>query len=280
MPLTEAGPVVQLQISLSRVPLRIAPAWSVLAGAIAVASMSGGTGLWIRIVAAVILGDLAWGILRQYAQAGDVGDRQPVAFALPLPYAQPEAPLSRLLGGLTSGGATWHGAAAGLFLALGGALLLGWPAVALSFAAILITALAASLARRGDFPASAYACLDVLLPWTLGMVAAGWTARGETRWAPLAVAAALTALQWGALRATNRQSGDAPTALVFGALAVTASLVAFWMPGAAALAAVLMAPALYWLGQGRRRDASVGSRSGWSGPWLLLTMMVVAVALR
>ena len=147
--MTEAGPLVQLRISLSRVPLRIAPAWSVLAGALAVASIPGDPGLWLKVVAALILGDLAWGVLRQYAQAHDAAAEAGAAPALPLPYSQPDAPLSRLLGGLTSGGATWHGAIAGMVLVLGGGLLLGWQALALSLAAIVVTALAGSLAAGG-----------------------------------------------------------------------------------------------------------------------------------
>ena len=276
--MTEAGPLVQLQISLSRVPLRIAPAWSVLAGAVAVARAPGDPGLWIRVVAAVILGDLAWGVLRQYAAA--TVSAQPVAFALPLPFAQPTAPLSRLLGGLAFGGATWHGAAAGVVLALGGAILLGWPAVALSLIAIGVTALAGPLARRGDYPAAAYACLDVLLPWTLGMVAAGWKLRGDPWLGPLGVAAALTALQWGVLRAANGEGRGAPRALAAGTLAVIAALAAFRMPGAAGLAAVLLAPPLYWLAGAGGRERNRASDFSWSGPWLMLTLFVVAIALR
>jgi hypothetical protein len=281
--LTEAGPLVQLQISLSRVPLRIAPAWSVLAGALAVAPALSDPALWLRVVAAVVLGDLLWGILRQYAQARPAGADEGALFALPLPYAQPNAPMSRLLGSLTDGGTTWHGAVAGVVLALGGGLLLGWPAVGLSLAAILVTALAGPLARRGDSPSAAFAMLDALLPWTLGMLAAGWATAGAgdepLRWQPLIVGAALTVLQWGVLRATGKAQG-ASVALPAGALALIGALVALRMPGAAALSAVLLAPPLYWLG---RRDAATAfgaARVAWAGPWLMLTLFVAALALR
>lgn len=277
--MTEAGPLVQLQISLSRVPLRIAPAWSVLAGALAVAPTLSDPALWLRVVAAVVLGDLLWGILRQYAQARPDGAGQGALFALPLPYAQPNAPMSRLLGSLTYGGATWHGALAGVVLALGGGLLLGLPAVGLSLIVIVITALAGPLARRGDAPSAAFALLDALLPWTLGMLAAGWASVDALRWQPLLVGLALTVLQWGVLRATAKEQG-ASLALTVGALAVIVALVALRLPGAAALTAVLLAPALYWLG---RRDGAAAfgpARIAWAGPWLMLTLFVAAMALR
>ncbi len=277
--MTEAGPLVQLQISLSRVPLRIAPAWAVLGGALAVAPTLGDPALWLRVVAAVVLGDLAWGLLRQYAQARPDAAGQGAVFALPLPYAQPHAPMSRLLGSLTYGGATWHGAAAGVVLALGGGLLLGWPAVGLSLVAIVITALAGPLARRGDAPAAAFAALDALLPWTLGMLAAGWADARPLRWAPLVVAVALTALQWGVLRATAAGRRGAPLALTLGALIVIAALAALRMPGAAALAAVLLAPPLYWLAR-IRDEADAAARFACSGPWLMLTLLLAALALR
>lgn len=275
--MTEAGPLVQLQISLSRVPLRIAPAWAALGGALAVAPTLGDPALWLRVVAAVVLGDLAWGILRQYAQARPDAAGQGAAFALPLPYAQPHAPMSRLLGSLTYGGATWHGAAAGVILALGGGLLLGWPALGLSLIAIVVTALAGPLARRGDAPAAAFAALDALLPWTLGMLAAGWADERPLRWTPLIVAAALTALQWGVLRSAGKRA--APVALTLGALSVIVALAALRMPGAAALAAVLLAPPLYWLGRAER-GTDDAARFGWAGPWLMLTLLVAALALR
>jgi hypothetical protein len=275
--LTEAGPLVQLQISLSRVPLRIAPAWSVLAGALAVAPALGDPALWLRVVAAVVLGDLAWGILRQYAQSQPAGATQGAALALP--YAQPAAPLSRLLGSLTLGGATWHGAVAGVVLALAGGVLLGWPALALSVAAIALTALAGPYSRRGDLPAGVFATLDVLLPWTLGMLAAGWPNGAQVGWSPLVVAAALTVTQWGALRATHARRG-APVAVSAGALALVVALAALRMPGAAALAAVLMAPPLYWLTESGLDEERMRPRIAWAGPWLMLTLFVAALALR
>jgi hypothetical protein len=277
--LTEAGPLVQLRISLSRVPLRIAPAWSVLAGALAVAPALADPALWLRVVAAVVLGDLAWGILRQYAQVRPEAAGQGAVFALPLPYAQPNAPMSRLLGSLTYGGATWHGAAAGTLLAIGGALLLGWAVVGLSVTAIVITALAGPLARRGDAPTAAFALLDGLLPWTLGLLAAGWGSGGELGWQPLIVGAALTVLQWGVLRSTARP-GEISLVLPAGALVVVIALAALRMPGAAALAAALMAPPLYWLGRKDNPAEFDEARFGWSGPWLMLTLFVAALALR
>jgi hypothetical protein len=158
--------------------------------------------------------------------------------------------------------------------------LLGWPALALSIAAIALTALAGPYARRGDLPAGAFAALDVLLPWTLGMLAAGWPGGEQVAWSPIAVAVAITALQWGVLRAATEGRRGAPVALTAGALALVAALAALRMPAAAALAAVLMAPPLYWLTESRRDAEGPRPRIAWAGPWLMLTLFVAALALR
>ncbi len=249
--MTEAGPLVQLQISLSRIPWRIAPAWSVLAGALAAGTALGDPALWLRVVAAVVLGDLAWGILRRYVTAAGGSQAVDPGFTALLPYAQPDSPVSLVVRELSADGAGWHGAFAGLVLALGGSLLLGLPALVLSVAAIVVTVVAWALARRGDEPAACLALLDVLLPFALGLIAAGGLARRPLAWQPLLVAAAFSVLQWGALR---RAAGRGQGAFVLGVGAVLLALIGLAMPWAAAVSAVLLAPALYWLG----RPACVG----------------------
>lgn len=271
--MTEAGPLVQLQISLSRVPWRIAPAWSVLAGALAVGTPLNDPALWLRVVAAIVLGDLAWGVLRRYVPLRGAGPGADDGLTAFLPYAQPDAPVSHLIRELALEGANSHGAFAGIVLVLGGALLLGLPAFALSVVAIIVTVVAWSIARRGDLPAAGFALLDVFLPFTLGLLAAGWFAQRPLAWQPLLVAAAFTALHWGALRAAGRGDGKLTFNLGLGALAVIAALVGLGMPWAAAVAGVLLAPALYWLGRPR-------ATADWPAPWSMLALFVAALALR
>ena len=285
--MTTAGPLVQLQISLSRVPWRIAPAWSVLAGAFAARTPLDDPALWLRVMAAVVLGDLAWGVLRGYVPTAGAVERDGSGLTAVLPYAQPNAPLSHLVRELAVQGVGWHGALAGLVLALGGALLLGLPALALTLVAIAVTVIAWPLARRGDTPAACFAILDLLLPFVLGLLAAGWNPHAVLKaWQPLLVAAAFTILQWGVLR-TAAGAGSRGFDLSVGVLVVEATLVVLMMPGAAAIVAVLLAPALYWLS---RPDIPVAGSKGtvardltssaWAAPWLMLALFVAAVALR
>ncbi|MGE5603283.1 MAG: hypothetical protein ACM30E_09545 [Nitrososphaerales archaeon] len=286
--MTEAGPLVQLQISLSRVPWRLAPAWSVLAGAFAAGQPLADPALWLRVVAAIVLGDLAWGILRRYVAAspGKVSPPDPIEIALP--YAQPDSPVSALIRELSVGGTNWHGAFAGLILALGGALLLGLPAFVLSLIAVLITVVAWAEARRGDAPAACFALLDVLLPFVLGMLAAGWSLHSPLAWQPLLVGAAFTVLQWGVSKSAAPNARGRPgRSLAPGVLAVLVVLVGLAMPWAAAVAAVLLAPPLYWLGRDPAGPAAVSGTTvrqaaslAWAAPWLMLALFVAALALR
>ncbi len=300
--MTEAGPLVQLQISLSRAPWRLAPAWAVLAGALAAGRPLDDAALWLRVVAAVVLGDLAWGVLRRYATAAPAAGHASPALAAVLPYAQPDSPASLLVRELSIGGTDWHGAFAGLLLAVGGALLLGLPALVLSFAAIVVTAVAWALARRGDAPAACFALLDVFLPFVLGMLAAGWLAvEPLTRtvgWQPLLMAAAFTVLQWGALRAGALRAGELRAGtlrvgrgplfgLGLGVLAVLVAQIGLRVPWAAAVSAVLLAPPLYWFGRDAAGPVGAGgtpapgaASSAWAAPWLVLALFVAALALR
>jgi hypothetical protein len=103
--LTEVGPLVQLQIAVSRVPWRIAPAWSVLAGSLAVAGSLNDPALWLRVVAAVVLGDLAWGLLRRYVPPPGTDPGKLSGVSALLPYAHPDAPVSHLVAALALNGA-------------------------------------------------------------------------------------------------------------------------------------------------------------------------------
>ncbi len=272
----EAGPLVKLQISLSRVPWRIAPAWSVLAGALAVASPVSEPALALRVVAAMVLGDMAWGLLRRSGIPGIIISRAGQPQRVELPYSQDHAPLSCGVRTLMLNGMTWQAALAGLIFTLGGSLLIGLPAVALSAVALLVTVLTWPLTRRNVTPAISMALLDVLFPWILGMFAAGWTYANSLSLHPLVVAFGFTVLQWGMLRAATVQTGRRRTAIGVGALAVLVALIALRMSWAAAVVAVFLAPPVYWLYDLERDPAS----SARAGPWALVALFVAASALR
>lgn len=274
----EAGSLVRLHVSLSRAPWRIAPAWSVLAGALAVGSPVSQPALALRVVAAVVLGDMAWGLLRRAEMTAVIAAGVDQVHRVELPYSEENAPLTRALRSLTLIGMTWQGVLAGLIILLGGGLLIGWPAVALSVLAALIGIRSWFSARRGAPPTVAMALLDVLLPWLLGMFAVGW-ASGDAplRWPSLLVAIGFTVLQWSTLHAATGRMGRGSLAIEIGILAVPGVLFALHMPWAAAVVAVLLAPVAYWYHAAGREGGSI---SAYTGPWMLIALLVAALALR
>ncbi len=220
-----------MRLAVSRAVFRLGPAWSVVAGAIAVGALRPEAPGLLRVLTAAVLADLAWGAIRQVIPIVPVAASlaMPTAQVAPtvgmLPFARPDAPLARWLAALTPAyplGSTFGGAAdaqvptpqvssgawqgvlviSGLALVL--SLLLGWPAVALTLVALATIWVAAATGRRGEFPALAHALLDVGWAWLLGMsLVAGELAgaEGGANWTVvrpgLLLAAAFTVLQVG-----------------------------------------------------------------------------------
>lgn len=274
----ESGPLVRLHVSLSRAPWRIAPAWAVLAGALAVGSPVSQGALALRVVAAVVLGDMAWGLLRRSGVTAVTSASADQVRRAELPYSEDDAPLSRALRALALTGMTWHGVLAGLIFLLGGGLLIGLPAVVLSVLAVLVGVQSWSSARRGVTPAVSMALLDVLLPWLLGMFAVGWAyADAPLHWPPLLVALGFTVLQWGMLHAATGRAGRRSLTIEIGIIAVLSVLIALQMPWAAAVVAVLLAPVAWWFHSVEREGSSI---STCSGPWALIALLVAALSLR
>lgn len=234
----------------------------------------------MRVVAAVVLGDMAWGLLRRSGSSGAIIAHAGQMQRVNLPYSQEDAPLSRSFRALTLNGMTWQGVLAGLGFALGGGLLIGIPAVVLSVLAGLLTVMAWASTRRGGTSAAYAALLDVLLPWLLGMAAVGWAHTDFPRWQPFVVALGFTVLQWGMLCAVAYPTRGQTAALRTGVLAVFCELVALRMPWAAAVVAVLLAPLVYWFGDVEREDNLLPLRLTRAGPWVLVALFVSALALR
>ncbi len=275
--MTEAGPLVQLQISVTRTAWRLAPAWAVLAGAVAVMRLPLGPTDGLRMAGAVVLGDLVWGMLRRGTEvhAASTG----IARAPDAPYGQPAAPLSRLVQTLGTADVSWQSAVAGVALALGGGFLFGWAGLLLSLAALTCILVGWSIASQGRMPAACHAALDVLLPWVLGIVAADGLGGGAAPWEAMVIGAAFALLQWGYLRTTQGAIAGSPLPLVLGMGCVISVLVALGWPRAAALVAVLFAPVAYWFA-GAASDESGGRRAAWAAPALYLALFVAAFALR
>ena len=293
--MTQAGPLVQLHISVTRSAWRLAPAWSVAAGAVAALHLPASAMDGMRVVGAVILGDLVWGMLRRASLvhvAPRVGAGRPAApygqpaapYGQPAaPYGQPASPVGRLLQVLAAADVSWQGAAAGVVLALGGGLLFGWPGLLLSLAALVCAIIGWSVssqgAGRGRAPAACHAVLDVLLPWLLGIVAAGRLSDAAIPWEAVVIGAALTVLQWGFLRTTGASGTGGALPLFVGMGGVLAVHVGLGWPGAAAVTSVLFAPVAY-LYAGGRTGTPVDRRAAWAAPALYLALFVAAYALR
>jgi hypothetical protein len=201
--LAYTGPLVQLELSFTRFPWRIAPMWAVVAGATA-----GGLSFvdprdLLRLLGSVVLADVAWGILRHYAEHSVM----PALVRVPavLPYATADSPLARALAALALPGredrAGWQGALVGLTLTTGLSVLLGWEAGFLSLAALSVMWVTWLVRGRGDRPVLSDAVLDVGLPGLLGLALAGLPV-GEPPWVLLGLGAAFVGLHWAALRWT------------------------------------------------------------------------------
>jgi hypothetical protein len=277
-PVVEAGPLVQLHVELSRMLWRIGPAWAVLAGALAARASLSTPDVLLRLATAVVLADLAWGILRKVI-SDQPNDAAPATAVPELPYAQPAAPLARFLHALAAGqgrgqpgGRTaWQGPFAGLVLTVALSWLLGGLAPVISAMALGMILLGWALARRGSRPALCLAVLDVALPWFLG-AALAW--RGQEAGILLLwfwLAASFTVLQWGVHRA-RLSGGQRMGGVWLGQMVALAVLLGLQQPWAMAVTAVLFAPPSWWLA---RREEAAGALA-LSLPWWWAAMVLAA----
>ncbi|PKO21119.1 MAG: hypothetical protein CVU38_16500 [Chloroflexi bacterium HGW-Chloroflexi-1] len=284
----EAGPLIGLRVSLSRNLWRIGPAWAVLAGALA-----GGAPLWggaalLRLAGAVGLADSAWGAvwwLTAAVGAESLREHRPIGS---LPYAQPDAPVARLAGGLrrmVSSGASWHELTAGLASMAVLSVLLGGPALILSPVALLVILCGWVLAQRGLRPGLCYALLNVGLPWVLGTMLArqgALSALTGRQLHSLWLAAAFTILQWGVQRAYLSELSWA-RGVWLGQAALTAVLIGLRQPGPLAVVVGLLLPPSWWLLKTRQAacqaDADGAEALVRSAPWWWGAMLLAAIAL-
>lgn len=284
--LSDAGPLVSLRISLSRMIWRTGPAWSVLAGALASGAPFLSADAFLRLVAAVALADLAWGVLRQAIPARPIAGTVIGPVVPSLPYAQADSPVSRLLGNLAS----WQGRSLGetrrvlqeLSVGLAFTILLSFllprPAFIVSAAAIVIVAVAWAWIRRGQQPALCLALLDVALPWLLGAILA-WgglsQALARPAWPVWILGAGFTVLQWGDYR-WRLTEGERPAGAWLGAAGVLGALILLRQPWALAVVAALFLPSAWYLARARRDGWSAGAWRSRALPWWWAAMLLSA----
>jgi hypothetical protein len=258
----------------------------VVAGAIAAGTTYLEASALLKLFAAVLLAELAWGTLLRMSAKGrnesDVG-----LGTLYLPYATSAAPVGRLSNALTERRADgsvrsgWHDLVLGLVLTIALSLVLGGVAVLLSLLAVGASLAAWLLCHRKVAAALPLAMLGVGLPWLLG---AGLDSRSLTELlrvdsGVILFAGVFTVLQWGALCVGTRQ----PAALVLiwlgQALAVVAAI-GLGLPWLTImLAALLLVPSIRVASHGRsvgRPPMLLASCVSW---WWT-AMMLAAIALR
>lgn len=270
----EGGPLVRARLSLTRTPWRIGPAWAVLAGAMAAEGLPAGADAILHLAAAVLLGDLVWGSLRQDILSRSAGPSSSAVPSALLPYAQPEAPLSRLLVALAAATGlpalrAWQPFVIGATLALGLSLLLGQAALGLTCGVVLLTAWAwLWRMRRGTSPDLAFAVLDVAAPGLLGIsLAAGPSSADTAQLGALVLLAVFTALQYGLYRATQQGRGHLMGAWA-GQIAVLAALAGLHRPLACAVVAALLALPSWWLARSPA-EAVVRGQAWWWAAFLV-----------
>jgi hypothetical protein len=278
----DVGPLVQLHLAPSRMLWRIGPAWAVVAGAVAAGAARGSAASLLRLAAAVILGDLLWGILRQIIPAMPGTEGTANLMVPSLPYGHGDAPLARFMQTIALGQhastTPWLSWLGGLTLTAVLSLLLGAPVLLLSALVVGLILLTRALFRRGRWPALCLAILDVALPWILG-AALVWPGVAGEVWSWLVqvamLAAAFTVLQWGLYRA-RFSAGRRLVGLWLGQTLLLGMLIVLRQPWGVAVAALLLAPPAWWLA--RRGEAETALVRGL--PWWWAAMLSVAVIVR
>lgn len=281
-----AGPLVDLQFSLRHHPWRLSPAWSVLAGAIAAGAPLVAGGALLRVFAAVLLAELAWGaffrlgLVKPGTATGGAGRHF-------LPYTQPESPAARL-GSVLAGRAIdgsprqgWYDLGAGVALAFVLSLLLGRAALVLSALALASGLVAWTLAQRGSVPALWLAILGIGLPWVLGeSLAASGAVRVRTgSEVAFLTAAAFVVLQWGVIRSAAKGHGHSRLIWAGEAGVVLIAIVTGTPWLIIVTAGLLLMPSLRLSGASDdSRETELALRD--SMPWWWAAMLATAVALR
>jgi hypothetical protein len=280
--------VLKLRIWLAKYPLAMAPAWAVLAGALAAGRLHWRREDGLQLLGALLLADGLWGQLWALLvpEEGSVAPETalPGGVAAPVPYSSPQSPLSRFWRWLTFPGGSregvspvevWRAAVLALLSTVALAWLLGPIAMAMTALSLLDAVLARFLRATGPMRALVQAIFEIGLPWLLAL-----RLFGEGGWhaGPLAVASGFVLVQAGA-QVLPARSGR--WLITLGQLAPLVWLLTADKPlMAGALAIVLLAPlaAQPWLVLDDERESYSRSFHRLTGPWWLAGMLLAGWA--
>lgn len=250
--------LINAQLWIDRAPWRAAAFWAVAAGLLGAGVLDHLVGLdWKQVALIAILADLLWGAIWRLA-----GGRQ-VLLALParsvqrkiwLPYLQADSPAARLFGGDNTD--LWpyalRVAVPAVLVALVVAWVLGRPAVLLTGALTLVSALAWTMRRTvGRLPAGMFSLAAIGLPWllTVLVLAPAWSERQWTL--QLALILLWVIHSWGELRADAREQDWLGLGLMAaGEIGICVLLIAAQAPLWLAVLVILFLPT--WLAVVRR----------------------------
>jgi len=258
--------VLGLRLWLARQPLRLAPAWATLAGALASSGLRWRREDGLLLLLAIFLADGLWGQLwTLLARRGSPTSQSRRAasgpLVPPLPYAALEAPISRLwrwlagdLGSVEEGqpAATWQALLMATLFAFGLALLLGPPALLLTAVALALAGLAHYFPWPSLRGALAQAVFEIGLAWLLGHRLFAGLTRGS--WPSLVIGGGYALLHMGVLALSG---GHGLWLVNLAQLFIILCLVALKQPLAAGTVGITMlAPLAWqpWLGWGDQEE--------------------------
>jgi len=288
------GPMMKLEVQVTRPVTWLGPAWAALCGAMASGwlTLSGENLLFLII--ALFLADAIWGSLWHliaeggwFVSSADWPSQVQEVSSAALPYTAPGSPGHRIFGRLGRMRAWWRaafwlrlgqallGLVVALPLALILAIILGQRVIILTVAVLAVTVLALVRARRhGSPPLSLRAILEIGLAWL-----AGHTAFGPlTLWSFLLATLYVVAYH-SCLRLARSSEKRWPTLLKASQAAVIALLIYLRQPVMAGVVCLLLLPQMLlqpFLDQGKvgiwylRRTV----------PFLMVGMLLAALAVR
>ena len=287
------GPLMKLEVRITRPLTWLGPAWAALCGAVASGwlTLSGQNLLFLLIV--LFMTDALWGILwhliaeRDWFVFSNWNSQAQEASLTALPYTTPGSPSHRISSRLGRMLAWWRavfwprqgpallGLVVALPLTLVLAVILGQRVIILTSAALAIMVLALLRARRhGAPPLSLQAILEMGLAWL-----AGHTAFGPlTLWSFL-LAALYTVAYHSCLKLARNSGKHWLTLLKVSQAAVIALLVFLRQPVVAGVVGLLLLPQMLlqpFLGQGEVELWYLRR----TGPFLMAGMLLAALAVR
>jgi len=287
------GPLMKLEVRVSRPLTWLSPAWAALCGAVASGwlTFSGQNLLFLLI--ALFLADALWGTLwhliaeRDWLASSNWRPQVQEASLLALPYTAPGSPSHRVFSRLGRKLDWWravlwprHGPAfvglvAALPLTLILAIILGQRVIILTVAALALMVLALLRARRHSAPPlSLQAILEMGLAWL-----AGHTAFGSLTWWSFLLAILYTVAYHSCLKLAKNGGKPSLILLKVSQAAVVALLIFLRQPVVAGVVGLLLLPQMLlqpFLDQGQvelwylRRTR----------PFLMAGMLLAALAIR